>query len=161
VKRDFESSWRGQNKPSVLDIYLITWSASSRSSFDKYRYVHFNPVIPVRVITRTSFRVSVQGRTNLRNGNEAKRFRAEQRACCLGEPGHLSLCNLQCNLCAAIRTGFKSSFEQKQKLSQGYDSSLLDSRLANATFRVKYCIRLGRGVYSTPTSSKWVPFLNL
>lgn len=41
VKRDFESSWCAPNRPCILDIYLITWSASSRSSFDNYRYVRF------------------------------------------------------------------------------------------------------------------------
>ena len=39
VKQSFESSWNAQGKPTILNVYLITWSVSLRSSFDKYRYL--------------------------------------------------------------------------------------------------------------------------
>ncbi|KAJ8588574.1 hypothetical protein M405DRAFT_740076 [Rhizopogon salebrosus TDB-379] len=120
VKRDFESSWCAPNRPCILDIYLITWSASSRSSFDNYRDI-------------------VQRWSRLPNGNEVKRFRAERRACHLGEPGQLSLCRRHdCRLCYAIRTGFKSTLAHKRSVQpMGYAG-----------------IRLGHGIYATPTSSK-------
>ncbi|OAX34576.1 hypothetical protein K503DRAFT_698460 [Rhizopogon vinicolor AM-OR11-026] len=119
VQHDFESSWYAPNKPNILDICLITWSADSRSSFDNYRD-------------------SVQRRTNIPCGNEVKRFRAERRVCHLGEPGYLSLCHHRdCRLCDAIRTGFKSSLAHKRKVPPMGPG-----------------IRLGHGIYTTPTSSK-------
>ena len=48
---------------------------------------------------------------------EVKRFRAEARACRLGDSGKAKLCKLpkgQCRLCTAIRTGFKYSLEYKR-----------------------------------------------
>lgn len=48
---------------------------------------------------------------------EVKRFRAERRACQLGETGSEALCSLpegQCRLCTAIRTGFVYSLDLKR-----------------------------------------------
>ncbi|KAF7343376.1 hypothetical protein MVEN_01769900 [Mycena venus] len=68
---------------------------------------------------------------------ECKRFRSEKRACNLGEPGSRELCQRRdCHLCRAIRTGFKSSLEYKRKI------------------RGPGGIRLGHGIYTTPSSSK-------
>ncbi|KAJ8588564.1 hypothetical protein M405DRAFT_247849 [Rhizopogon salebrosus TDB-379] len=88
-----KSSWCAPNRPCILVIYLTTWSASSRSSFDIYRDI-------------------VRRQSRLPNGNEVKCFRAERRACHLCEPGRLSLCHQchrDCKLYDAIRTGFKST----------------------------------------------------
>ncbi|KAJ7463526.1 hypothetical protein B0H11DRAFT_1870950 [Mycena galericulata] len=115
VYETFCSKWTENVPPTISSIYLITWTANLRSSFDGYRDM-------------------VQSRTGKK---ECKRFRSEKRACKLGEPGSLALCQRpDCHLCKAIRTGFQSSLEYKRSI-RGLDG-----------------LRLGRGIYTTPSSSK-------
>jgi len=124
VRESFNSEWKGvplvakaqklRRPPKISAIYLITWTAKLRSSFDNYRDC-------VGLLTGTT---------------ECKRFRSEKRACNLGEPGCRELCQQNaCHLCPAIRTGFKSSLDYKRTI---FGTG----------------IRLGQGIYTTPSSSK-------
>lgn len=79
-----------------------------------------------------------------KNKVEVKRFRAEARACSLGDPGQNKMCKRpegQCRMCTAIRTGFRYSLQYKRNFAlQG----------------VGYGVRFGGGLYMAPSSSKCV-----
>lgn len=73
---------------------------------------------------------------------EVKRFRAEARACRLGDPGQTKMCKRpegQCRLCTALRTGFKYSLHYKRNFAQrgvGYAFfSTLVAHLSSVTLR--------------------------
>ncbi|KAI0341114.1 hypothetical protein BDW22DRAFT_1333172 [Trametopsis cervina] len=123
VKRSFGKNWRNKHsrRPTICRIYLITWTAKMRRSFDKYRE-------------------RINKKHKLPKNQEVKRFRSERRACRVGDPGHPKCCKRpDCALCQAIRTGFKSSLENKRRmvLSGAHNG-----------------VRFGGGVYLATSSSK-------
>ncbi|KAI0803132.1 hypothetical protein BC629DRAFT_1591222 [Irpex lacteus] len=126
VKKQFAKGWKEPwvPKPTIARIFLITWSARLRSEFDGYRA-----------------KVAKKRKMSQKRA-EVKRFRAEARACRLGDSGKGKLCNLpkgSCRLCTAIRTGFKYSLEYKRNfVKQGR----IDG------------VRYGGGLYMAPSSSK-------
>ncbi|KAJ7034311.1 hypothetical protein C8F04DRAFT_956592 [Mycena alexandri] len=116
VCKIFYGGWTGwAPAPPISSIYRIIWTADLHSSFAYYRDM-------------------VQSMTGC---TDSTRFRSEKRACNLGEPGSLELCQWpDCHLCKAIRTGFQSSLEYKRSI------------------RGPKGINLGRGIYTTPSSYK-------
>ncbi|KAK0232322.1 hypothetical protein EDD85DRAFT_956161 [Armillaria nabsnona] len=110
--------------PSISKIYLITWSADMRTSFDAYRE-------------------EVARKRNIPDGKpkEIKCFRSERRACHLGDwKSYDSLCtNPNCRLCVAIKTGFRSSLDFKQQ---------------QVKCGAKDGVRFGGGIYLSASSNK-------
>ncbi|KAK0467737.1 uncharacterized protein EV420DRAFT_1259323 [Desarmillaria tabescens] len=130
VKKMFAKQWNDQrqNLPTVAKIYLITWTAYQRSSFEKYRE-------------------EVARKRNIPDDKpkEVKCFRSEKRACSLGDKrSDTKLCWMSnCRLCPAIRTAFKSSLEYKRRMVMN-----------NATIGVRF----GGGLYMSPSSNKAIQY---
>lgn len=102
IKTMFAKNWHDKKKnlPTIAKIYLITWTASQRSSFEKYR----ERVAKLRKIPKGK-------------AKEIKSFRSERRACRLGDRVPCTTCkNSGCRLCLAIRSAFKSSLDYKRKM---------------------------------------------
>ncbi|KAK0467746.1 uncharacterized protein EV420DRAFT_1684195 [Desarmillaria tabescens] len=110
--------------PSIAKIYLITWTAEMRTSFDAYR----------EEVARKRNRADDKPK-------EIKCFRSERRACRLGDSkSYDSLCNNQnCRLCVAIKTSFGTSLDfKRQQVNSG----------------AKDGIRFGGGIYMSASSNK-------
>ncbi|KAF8185729.1 hypothetical protein BJ912DRAFT_973020 [Pholiota molesta] len=96
--------------PPIAKIYLITWTADMRASFDNYRD-----------------EVARKRNTPADKPKEIKCFRSERRACHLGDSEFSkSLCtNPSCRLCAVIKTGFRVSLEsQRQQVARGANNGV-------------------------------------
>lgn len=130
VKDKFIEHWEDSSRlPEIAKIFLITWDEEMRSSFDDYRYVvfliRFILVSSCKGIVADDPGSTLYDRTQVAyvrgmstDKAEVKRFRAEQRACLLGEPGCEKLCDLPdgyCRLCTTVRTGFVYSLHFKRQ----------------------------------------------
>jgi hypothetical protein len=108
--------------PPTAKIYLITWTADMRASFDNYRYLGLSRCLLLRAYIRRSDEVARKRNTPADKHKEIKCFRSERRACHLGDSEFSkSLCtNPSCRLCAVIKTGFRVSLEfQRQQVARG------------------------------------------
>ncbi|KAK0467747.1 uncharacterized protein EV420DRAFT_426511 [Desarmillaria tabescens] len=106
VKKMFAKQWndKRQHLPTIAKIYLITWTAYQRTSFEKYR----GKVARMRKIGKGK-------------PKEVKCFRSEKRACSLGDKKPYRLCRkYNCRLCPAIRTALKSSLDYKRQMVKKY-----------------------------------------
>ncbi|KAK0232320.1 hypothetical protein EDD85DRAFT_106349 [Armillaria nabsnona] len=109
VKKMFAKKWHDKKDklPTIAKIYLITWTAYQRSSFEKYR----ERVAKMRKIAKGK-------------PKEIKCFRSERRACNLGDKKPYRLCRkLNCRLCLAIRTAFKASLDYKRQMVNNHATS--------------------------------------
>jgi hypothetical protein len=118
VKKSFKDSWQGGvNLPTVASISLITWTPEMREAFDKYRWRRFYRYVELFIPIRK--RRDLVAKRSRPKHKEVKRFRAERRACRLGEQKNTKPCKRNsCYLCKAIRTAFKSSLQNKRKIVQ-------------------------------------------
>jgi len=126
IKRKFENHWLSPyESPVIQHIYKIYPLESLENAYRRYR----------RTIEQKGDFLS-QG---LERGNERLRFHGTKRACGLGDRGGSPiLCNQsRCSLCSIIMESFK------------LDRCGTNSRLADTAAG-----RFGRGIYTTPTSSK-------
>ncbi|KAF8551070.1 hypothetical protein OG21DRAFT_1478285 [Imleria badia] len=124
VATQFIECWKSAPPPTVLGVYMITWTESSQRRFEQYRDA---------VEIRGQFK-----RNGFFAGNEQKRFRSTVRACTLGERGNLSPChNAACWMCETIRWGFEPHLQRKRDLPWNAGG-----------------IRLGAGIYTSHSSFK-------
>ncbi|KAA1474712.1 ADP-ribosylation [Dentipellis sp. KUC8613] len=110
------------------------WRIAQQLFVDGWEHTHKERkrVINVFEITHTRWHMSAYESYRSRVGFEYFHFHGTNRACMLGETG-ITPCTLpQCSLCSIIRNSFKI---EKSGTKNGFQ-------------------RFGRGIYSTPVSSK-------
>lgn len=143
VESQFNQSWRhNTSHPEVRAVYKIVSTETSLQKYQNYLY----ECIPARFHSPFnhlffSRRESVERRGNFSamnkaRGNENRRWHGTRRKCNIGDPGTTSFCaNQGCSLCCIIRTSFDLTFFKK---ATGWG-------------------RFGAGIYTSSTSSKFVP----
>ena len=143
VAMQFQQSWRHETEcPEVRAVYKVINTAASLKKYEKYLCGRLSIISDISSITE-SFGSSdgVEARGNFAAaggspGNENRRWHGTRRKCKLGDKGFTAFCtDANCALCCIIKTSFDLKFFRG---ATGWG-------------------RFGAGIYTSSTSSKFVP----